>query len=316
MALSLLTLAFGLGLLVFGGEALLRGAVAAARMCKLSPALVGLTIVAAATSVPELAVSLLAALKGTPDIAVGNVVGSNIANISLILGMAALIRPLSITGNAIKYEYPILALATYLAVVLIADGHIGFLDGSLMFGVYLLFSVYMVALVRHQMGASEEKNYSEEAVEKDPNVSLWRTLGLLLAGVGLLWAGAHFTVSGAIDIAKVFGMSDRTIGLTVVAVGTSLPEIVASVISALRGRDDIAIGNLIGSNLFNLLVILGLTGAINPIAVAPELASYDTWWMLGTALLLFPLMVTGMRVRRAEGALLLGVYSLYIFTLL
>lgn len=315
MATSIMSLIIGLVLLVLGGEALLRGAVGAARVLKLSPALVGLTIVAAATSVPELAVSLLAAINGTSDIAVGNVVGSNIANITLILGVSASICALSITGNAIRYEYPVLILASYLAVVLAADGQIGALDGSLMLLFYGMFSTYMVALVRHQMSAGEEQGYEEAGLTGDA-MPVSRLMLFLIVGIALLWGGAQLTVVGAIEIARLFGISDRVIGLTVVAVGTSLPEIVASVISSLRGRHDIAIGNLIGSNIFNLLVILGLTGTIHPIAVSAEIRSYDNWWMLATAIFLFPLMRTGFRVSRLEGVLLIVIYAGYLATLL
>jgi cation:H+ antiporter len=283
----------------------------------MSPALVGLTIVAAATSVPELAVSLAAAIKGSSDIAVGNVVGSNIVNISMILGVAAMISGLAIGGRTIKLEYPVLVVVTLLFVIFSLDGLIDRLDGACFLLIYILFTTYMVRLVRREMTPEEEAQFSREAAELGAGaLSLGRSGGYIAAGVALLWAGAEVTVSGAIDIAKVLGLSDRVVGLTVVAVGTSLPEIVASVISSVRGRDDVAIGNLLGSNLFNVLVILGVTAVIKPIGVNPEIIASDNWWMLGITVLIFPIMRSHFRVSRSEGALLCGVYAVYVALLL
>jgi len=283
----------------------------------MSPALVGLTIVAAATSVPELAVSLAAAIKGSSDIAVGNVVGSNIVNISMIMGVAAIISGLAIGGRTIKLEYPVLALITFLFLVLSHDGLVDRMDGALLFAIYILFMIYMVRLVRREMTPEEEAQFSREAAELGAgSLSPGRSGGFIAVGVALLWAGAEVTVSGAIDIAKIFGMSDRVVGLTIVAVGTSLPEIVASVISSLRGRDDVAVGNLLGSNLFNVLVILGLTALLKPINVNPEIIASDNWWMLGITLLIFPIMRTHFRVSRIEGVFLCAVYAAYVWLLL
>lgn len=307
----------GLVALVLGGEALLRGAVGIARLFKMPPALVGLTVVAAATSVPELAVSLMAAIRGSSDIAVGNVVGSNIANLTLIIGIGAAIAPMAIGGNVIKLEYPVLAIVTFQAVVLAQDGLIGRLDGALMLAIYVLFTLYCVSLVRAGMTPQEASALGEEAesvTSAAPTVA--SAVAYTLAGVVLLGIGAQCTVTGAIEIAKYLGMSDRVVGLTIVAIGTSLPEITATVISTLRGRSDVAVGNAIGSNLFNTLVILGVTGLVKPIGVAPEIVASDNWWMLGTSLLLFPLMFTSRKISRGEGALLLGTYSLYTVLLL
>lgn len=317
MLIPIVLIIVGLLLLAGGGELLLRGAVAVARLLKMSPALVGLTIVAAATSVPELAVSLAAAIKGSSDIAVGNVVGSNIVNISMILGVAALISGLAIGGRTIKLEYPVLALITFLFIVVSRDGLVDRMDGVLFIIIYVLFTTYMVGLVRKEMTPDEEAQFSREAAELGAGaIGSGRAAALIATGIALLWAGAEVTVAGAIDIAKALGMSDRVVGLTIVAVGTSLPEIVASVISSMRGRDDVAVGNLLGSNLFNILIILGLTAVIKPTGVNPEIIASDNWWMLGVTLLIFPIMYTQLRVSRGEGLLLCGAYGVYVALLL
>jgi cation:H+ antiporter len=314
MFMPILFIVIGLVLLAGGGELLLRGAVSFARLLKMSPALVGLTIVAAATSVPELAVSLSAAIKGSSDIAVGNVVGSNIANITL--GAAALIGGLAIGGRTIKLEYPVLALITWAFIVLAKDGLIDRFDGSLLLVIYVLFTVYMVSLVRGQMSPQEEAQFAAETQQMGGGGGFVPASLFLVAGIALLWGGAEVTVAGAIDIAKTLGMSDRVVGLTIVAVGTSLPEIVASVISSLKGRDDVAVGNLIGSNLFNVLVILGITALVKPIGINPDIITSDNWWMLAATLLIFPFMFTHLRISRLEGGVLVGFYAIYVAILL
>lgn len=310
--------ALGLLLLGGGGEALLRGAVGLATLLRLTPAIIGLTVVAAGTSVPELSVSILAGLKGQPDIAVANVVGSNIFNIGFILGLCALIRPLAISGNTIRLEYPVLALVTLMCLALAQDGSINRLDGVLLLSVYVGFTAYMVTLVRAQVDAAEKEAFREELTEiaGDRPPRLRDSLLLLAGGTLLLGLGAQATVNGAVSLARLIGMTERVIGLTIVSVGTSLPEIVASVVSSVRGRSDIAIGNVIGSNLFNILGILGLTSLVTTIPVNPAIIHSDNWWMLGMTLLLFPLMHTGMRIRRWEGAVLLAVYMGYVGLLL
>jgi len=314
---ALIYIGLGLGVLVAGGEVLLRGAVAIAQLCRISPAVVGLTVVAAVTSVPELAVSLSEALRGSSDIAVGNVVGSNITNASLILGLGAVIAGLSIAGQTIRLEYPVLVAVTYLFIVVSGDGLISRLDGSLFVLLFVLFTLYLVGLVRDRMNQVEQEEFSAEVKEIErAEPSRKAAIGYTLAGVVLLWGGAELTVVGAVDLASLLGMSDRVIGLTVVAVGTSLPEIVATVISSVRGRDDVAVGNVIGSNLFNILIILGVTSLIRPISVNPAIISSDNWWMLGGTLLLFPIMRSGFRISRREGVLLMGAYVVYVGILL
>jgi len=312
-------IALGIVLLVAGGEMLLRGAVGLASILRLTPAVIGLTVVAAGTSVPELAVSAIAAYQGKPDIAVANVVGSNIFNIAVILGICALIRPLAITGNTIRLEYPVLALVTLLCLVIAQDGEINRLDAALCLAVYMGFTAYLVGLVRGQVTTSEAQNLRAEVDELTPSAArprAWVCIALVAAGAALLAGGAHSTVTGAVELARLLQWSERVIGLTIVSIGTSLPEVVASLVSSARGRSDVAIGNVIGSNLFNILAILGLSGMFAPLPVQPELLASDCWWMLGITLLLFPIMFTGFRVSRWEGGLLLAAYGTYMALLL
>jgi cation:H+ antiporter len=317
LLVAILLIVAGFALLVAGGETLLRGAVGLARLVRLTPAVIGLTVVAAGTSVPELAVSVIAAMRGSADITVGNVVGSNIFNITVVVGLAALIRPLAIGGNTIRLEYPALALVTLMALVASQDGVIGRLDAVLFLTAYVLFTIYMLSLVRGQMNQDELTEYHAEVRElgaaRGPRA--WASLGLLAGGVALLTVGAQAAVSGAVGLARLLGLSERVIGLTIVAAGTGLPEVVTSMVSSYRGRDDVAIGNVLGSSLFNILGILGLSALFRPLAVHPGIVHSDNWWMLGITLLLFPLMYFGKRVSRRDGVVLLGAYGTYLAVL-
>lgn len=309
----------GVVLLAVGGEALLRGAVGLATLLRLTPAVIGLTVVAAGTSVPELAVSGIAASQGETAIAIANVVGSNIFNATVIIGMCALIRPIAIKGNTIRLEYPVLALVTLLCLVISQDGQINRLDASLCLAVYVGFTAYVVSLVRQEVTAAEVAELKAEVRELTPaenRPKTWVCVTLVSAGVVLLAGGAHATVTGAVGVARLLGLSERVIGLTIVSAGTGLPEVVASLVSSIRGRSDIAIGNVIGSNLFNILGILGISALAAPLPVQPAILESDCWWMMGVTLLLFPVMFSGLRVNRWEGGLLLAVYGTYLAILL
>lgn len=324
MLLAIAWIALGLVLLVAGGESLLRGAVGLATLLRMTPAIIGVTVVAAGTSVPELAVSAIASWKGSTDIAIGNVVGSNIFNVTLIVGLAAIFRPLVISGNTIKLEYPVMALVTLMCVAVCRDGTIDRVDATLFLAVYVGFTTYLVALVRRQMNVGEVKEFQDEVKELASATQtaasrrpvLWLSLLLLVGGVVLLAAGAHSTVTGAVSLARLIGLSERVIGLTIVAGGTGLPEVVTSLVSTYRGREDIAISNVIGSNLFNVLGILGISAMAAPLQVHAEIIQSDLWWMLAVTALLFPLMYTGSRINRWEGALLLVAYGAYLTFLL
>jgi cation:H+ antiporter len=319
MILSIALIILGIVLLLTGGKTMLRGAVGLATLLRLTPAVIGVTVVAAGTSMPELAVSVTAALQGKTDIAVANVVGSNIFNISVILGLCAVISPLAITGNVIKLGYPVLAMVTLLCVVVAQDGWVGRLDAAIFLCIYVAFTLYLVALVRKQVSASEAQKLATEVNELTPaapHPRAWVCVALVAAGIALLGGGAHATVTGAVQLARLLGWSERVIGLTIVSMGTSLPEVAASVVSSVRGRNDVAIGNVFGSNLFNILAILGLAGLASPLAVQAALVSSDFWWMLGVTLLLFPLIFTARKMTRWEGALMLAAYGTYLSLLL
>ena len=274
MMLSVALVVAGLALLAAGGEVLLRGAVGLATRLRLTPAVIGLTVVAAGTSVPELAVSAIASLEGQTDIAVGNVVGSNIFNIVFILGLCALIRPLAVAGNTIRLEYPVMALVTLLCVAISEDGTISRIEATLLLAIYVAFTAYMVSLVRRQMNETEIREFGETVDDlgaaRAPQRSLAALLALVAGGAALLGVGAQATVSGASDLARLIGLSERVIGLTIVAVGTSLPGGRDLLVSSARGRDDVAIGNVIGSNLFNILGILGLSAVVRPWRFTPH----------------------------------------------
>jgi len=320
MLLSVALIILGLLLLVGGGESLLRGAVGLAKLARLTPAVIGLTVVAAGTSVPELAVSAVAAFQDKVDITVGNVVGSNIFNIAFILGLAALVHPLAISGNTVRLEYPVLALVTLMCVAVGSHEVIYRIDGVLFLAIYIGFTAYLVMLVRSQISSGEAKQFSAETEQLSGKAGqrprLWVNVLLIAGGILLLAAGAHLTVLGAVDIGRAFGLSERVIGLTIIAAGTGLPELVTSIVSSIRGRDDIAIANVIGSNIFNILGILGINSLIAPIPFSPEIANSDNWWMLGITLFLFPLMYSGRRINRVEGGLLMAAYLAYMFILL
>jgi cation:H+ antiporter len=309
----------GLVLLVIGGEALLRGAVGLATLLKLTPAVIGLTVVAAGTSIPEMAVSVLAAQGNKADIAVGNVVGSNIFNITFIIGLCAMFVPIPILGNTIKLEYPVLAIVTLLCLVIAQDGQINRLDAILCLVIYIGFTAYLLSLVRQQVTAAETASFTQEVEElkvdtKKPSLRL--ALVLVVGGCALLAAGAQATVTGAVDLARLMGWSERLIGLTIVSIGTGLPEVVASMVSLYRGRADVSVGNVIGSNMFNILIILGMSGFIAPLPVQSAIFEIDCFWMLGITLLLFPIIFTGRRITQLEGVTLMGCYCLYLAQLI
>jgi cation:H+ antiporter len=318
MIVDWLLVLVGLVLLVGGGEVLVRGASGIALSARLTPAVVGLTIVAAGTSMPELVVSVQAAFQGSPGLAVGNVVGSNIFNIALILGVTALIRPLRILGNTVRLEWPVMMLAAFEFHLLARDAMIDRLEGGFLLSALVVFVAYVVWIARTSTAPVEQAAFEEVAT-----ASLGRTgkqavalnVGAVVMGIGLLAGGSTALVRGAVSVASSLGVSDTIIGLTIVAAGTSAPELVTSIVAAWRGRDDIAVANIIGSNIFNVLGIGGATALIHPLPVPPEITARDDWWMLGASLLLFPLMRTGMRVNRVEGAVLLGGFLLYMLLL-
>lgn len=306
-------LALGFALLIAGGELLVRGAVATATAFRVSPLLIGLTIVGFGTSTPELVTSLDAALSGSPGIAIGNVIGSNIANILLILGVAAVLAPLTVARKPFIGDGGMAGLAALAGAGLVLFGSIGRVAGAAMLAALLL---YIVFSYRREASASPDPVPAplREAARPAPEDSgpLWRSIGLLLAGVVLTIIGADKLVGAAIALARDWGASEALIGLTIVAVGTSLPELVTSVMAGLRGQSDVALGNIVGSNIFNVFGILGVTALVTPIAIPAEFTSFDLWALLGATAALLAMAATGWRISRLEGALLLASYALYL----
>jgi cation:H+ antiporter len=304
MLLSLLLFTLGLAVLAVGAEVFLRGAVSVGLRFGISPFVIGLTIVGFGTSAPELAVNLSAALRGSTDMAMGNVVGSNIANIGLIIGLSALLAPLAVHMRLLRVETPVMIAFSLLLWWLCADGLISRLDaGILLFG----FVAMMLFIMRTAKGEPEEVQAelaSAVRAGRHPAFALV-FLGLGLAG---LVGGAEMMVRSAIALAQMWGMSDLVIGLTIVAIGTSLPELASSVVAALRGQNDIAVGNVVGSNLFNILLILGVTGMVMPLPAAPSLLTIEIPVMIGFALLLWLMMWRRQRVSRRTGVFMLIAY--------
>ena len=315
--MNLLLFVGGLTALVLGADLLVRGASKLALSFGISPLVVGLTVVAFGTSAPEMAVSVGAVLEGRTDIAVGNVVGSNIFNVLFILGLSALIVPLVVNVQLIRQEVPILIGAALLLLVLVQDGRIGFLDGGLLFSLLLAYSAYLVVQSR-AMGQAELDSHADEL----PHTAVggWDArlpvqLALVAAGLVLLVLGSDLLVTAAVSFAKALGVSDLVVALTIVAAGTSLPEVATSVAAALKGERDMAVGNVVGSSTFNILGCLGLAGMASGsqgLGVAPQVMGFDLWVMLAATLACLPVFITGREIARWEGALFLAYYVAYV----
>ncbi|MEZ5731273.1 MAG: calcium/sodium antiporter [Paracoccaceae bacterium] len=295
---------FGLGLigLFVGGELLVRGAVGVAKRFHVPPLVIGLTIVGFGTSTPELLVSLQAAFGGTPSIAIGNVIGSNIANILLILGVSAAIYPVTMRLSELRQDVAAMIAASLAFWLIILDGGVSRLEGVLLFAALL---VYLVLSLRGRAGAAPP-------AEKEENAPLWLSLVKTAAGLVILMAGARLLVDSASEIARAYGVSEAVIGLTIIAVGTSLPELATSVIAALRKQPEISLGNIVGSNIFNILCILGLTAMVVPVPVEPRFAAIDIWVMIAAAFAFFLLAALAGRAGRPVGVALLLAYCGYV----
>lgn len=302
----------GLVLLVAGAELLVRGSVGIARRLGVSPLLIGLTLVGFGTSSPELVASVTAALKGSPGIAVGNVVGSNICNVLLILGLSALFAPLAITRAAFLRDGPVLMAVSVALVAVCLLGDVPRWVG-VVFLVLLAAYVFWCYRTEKQEAPAAALVHEQEAETVPPlGGSLAIGVGASIAGLLLLVAGAYLLVGGAIELARDFGISETIIGLTVVAIGTSLPELATSVVAAARGQSDVAFGNVVGSSIYNILGILGVTALVQPIPMPIEIVAFDIWVMLGSSVLLVMFAMTGWRINRWEGAVFFGAYGVYI----
>lgn len=308
----LIFLVLGLVALFIGAEGLIRGSSALALKIGITPLVVGLTVVAFGTSTPELVVSLKAALIGNSSISLGNIVGSNIANIALILGISAIIRPLDVHANIIRREIPIMIGISILLVLLLIDGELGLVDGIIFVLGIVIYTIVNITMARKEKNAEVEKEF-KEGLKTGLGVPI--SIVMIVGGLGLMILGANLFVTSSISIAKVIGVSDAIIGLTIVAIGTSLPELITSVVAAYKHESDIAIGNIVGSNIFNILGILGITALI--ISVSSSGINYiDFGAMLFAALILLPLSKTGFRITRLEGLFLVLGYAAYIYYLM
>lgn len=306
MLFALLSLGGGLVILTVGAELLIRGATSFARRMGLSALMIGLTVVSIGTSLPELVVSLDAALTGSSSVALGNVVGSNISNIALILGAVALVRPLQVETQLVRTEVPLLVIVSVLMIVLTLDEWLGRIDGLVLTAGIVAYLLYNVRAARKARSEGETTEDVLSSVHP-----FWMDLGLFVMGIAGLVGGAHLLVEGAVHIAESIGVRRIVIGLTVVAVGTSLPELATSIVAAHHGEGDIAIGNVVGSCIFNLLGILGVTATILPFSTA-SLGLVETLFMVGTAVAVLPLLRSGFTLGRWEGAFLLLSYAAYL----
>jgi cation:H+ antiporter len=309
--MDILKLISGFIILLISGRYLVVGGVNLAQTLKVSRLVIGVTVVSFGTSAPELLVSLQAALEGKPDIAMGNVIGSNISNIALVLAITAIILPIPVRSNSIKTDWPIMMGISVLLYFFVTNGTLDRIEGILFVAILIGFIIYSIYNSRKK---DKELIDNETDVKKYP-ISI--TLLLLAASSVGLYFGSRWLVEGASSIAEILGVSDRVISITVVAFGTSVPELATSAIAAFRKETDISIGNIIGSNIFNIAGVLGITAAINPISISKELATYDIFWMLGISLMLFFLIIPlkGGILKRWKGIILLTIYILYVYLL-
>lgn len=310
--INFLLLGVGVAFLAVGGEALIRGSLAAARRLNVSPLLSGLVIVGFGTSSPELVVSLEAALSDRPDIAIGNVVGSNIGNILLILGVCAVIRPLSVKPLALRRDAIVVVAASSLFLILAGENALGRPDAAiflLALFVYLIWA-YLSERLHTIPSAILHKAEAEELSAVPKTIS--RTLMSLIIGLLLLLGGSQILIRGAVGIAESLQISETVIGLTLVAIGTSIPELSVSAIATWRKHADVAVGNILGSNIFNLFGILGVSALLQPLPVQERLLQFDQWVMLGTSILLLLFLYTGRSLSRWEGGILLVGYGIYL----
>lgn len=311
MLIAVGLLIVGLALLVWSADKLVYGSAAVAKNMGISPLVIGMTILAMGSSAPEMMVSATAALDGKTDTAIGNVIGSNIANIALILGIAALIKPLSIGSTILRRELPLMMIVTVIAGFLLWDNYFGFSEGIILMVLFVGFILMMLKI------SKEEKNNNDVLLDQQESeipdgVDNKKAIFWVIVGLILLLISSKLVVDNAVIIAKFFGMSDLIIGLTIIAIGTSLPELAASVAGVMKGEDDMAVGNVIGSNIFNILAVMGLPGLINPSMISEHIMGRDFWVMLGISTLLV-LMALGKsrRISRIEGGILFVCFLAY-----
>jgi cation:H+ antiporter len=312
MTLHYFFILLSLGLLAGGAEMLVKGSASVAARAGLTPLMIGLTVVAFGTSSPELAVSLKATLVGQGDVAIGNVIGSNILNIAVILGISAVICPIVVHLQLIKIDVPIMILVTILLPLLLLDERIGRLEGGLLFAGIVVYTLFNVRLARKETSPEVVCEFAQGVPKMTGHWSL--DLLLIAGGLVVLTLGSRLLVENSLQVARAFQISEAVIGLTVVAFGTSVPELATSIVAAVRRQPDIALGNVIGSNIFNILLILGASALVTPITVS-GIQILDYAMMVGVSLLILPFLMTGLRLARVEGAILLGLYGGYLYLL-
>ena len=314
METTIVLLIIGLIILIVGGDYLVRGASSIALRLHLSPLVVGLTIVAFGTSAPELLISVRSALKGSPDIAMGNVIGSNICNLALVLGLTAVINPVKVQANSIKIDWPVTMGASILLYFTIRGGYIEAQEGVLFILILISYLFFIIRKSRKTIKASLHTT-EKDVIPDSPPKQIWKDIVFILIGCIGLFYGSEWFVGSAQILALNLGVEERIVGLTVVAFGTSLPELATAAVASYKGQTDLALGNLMGSNIFNILSILGITSVIQNIHVHIDIINQDIIWMLLITLMILPLMIMRREVGRVDGLILLMVYAIYVYTL-
>jgi len=308
--MAVLAILVGLLLLIKGGDWLLESAVALSLRLSIPKAVIGMTVVSFATSAPELIVSVQSALEGFSSIALGNVVGSNIANLALVLAITVIIQPIEISKVFLRIDWPMMMVASALFLLfLVYDAYLSFWEGAVMFTLLISFILYLL---------KNQKEGVDELDEEFEHLSWTKTMGYLVMGGFSLWLGAETLVKGAVDLAKMMGVNERIIGISIISIGTSIPELSASIIAILRKEKAISLGNLIGSNIFNILAVMGITAMVQPFAVMDaDFLTNDLIWMIGISLLLLPLMYipNDQKFNRLNGIILLSLYIYFIYSL-
>lgn len=318
IAWSLAQVAIGVVLLGGGADLLVRGATALARLARMSPAIIGLTIVAMGTSLPELTVGVTSAVRGSGAIGVGNVLGVNVFNICVVLGITALVQPIRVHGNVVRLEWPVMFFAALQCLLLVRDGALDRLEGVVFVVALILFTAFVVRVAARDLGHEEAADLEAEVHVRTFSGRLRRvgpSVGLLAVGIALLLGGGQILLTGALAMAHLAGLSERIIGLTIVSMGTGLPEVAASIAAARRGQSEMALGNVIGSNIVNIFGILGTVAIIRPLSVDAEALTHDVWWMVAVSFMLLPIIRRGFVINRLEGGVLLATYGVYLLTL-
>ena len=310
--MNVLYIILGLLLLIVGGNWLLKAAVGLSLQLRIPKIVIGMTVVSLATSAPELIVSIKSALDGFPDLALGNVVGSNVANLALVLGLTIVLSKIDVQESFYKIDWPVMMFASVLLYLfLVDDSIIEFYEGAILFSFLILFLIFLLKF--------QKTAVIDEMPEDDELLPLYKIVFFVVIGAVGLWAGSELLIIGAVQLAQNFGVSERVIGITVVSIGTSIPELAASVIAVLKKEKAISIGNLLGSNIFNILAVLGITAMITPVTLRDaELLHYDIFWMLGVSFLILPLVFFPKKLRLdwKDGLILLIIYGVFIITTL